>query len=181
MKRRKEPRIPGDDRTSSRPYERGWDLALLRGFLLGIDGKWPSTVVLASRGPHMDHVPEHALRPARKSRLWEDGEGVAGFAILEEPDGMVAQVRPVHRGVLEETMLRWAAERLADPVRNLEAEIWTRALDTGRHFTALLDRLGFRRDEDHAVKMHRRLDKHIPETPLPKGWKVRPVGGEEEW
>jgi len=55
--------------------------------------------------------------------LWENGEGLAGFAILEEPDSAVAQVRPRLRGVLEEPMLRWAAERLADPARNPGAGI----------------------------------------------------------
>jgi hypothetical protein len=39
--------------------------------------------------------------PYENVRLWEDGEGLAGFAILEESDSVVAQVRPRLRGVLE--------------------------------------------------------------------------------
>ncbi|MGI8859587.1 MAG: hypothetical protein ACR2HO_05480 [Rubrobacteraceae bacterium] len=119
--------------------------------------------------------------PYESVRLWEDGEGLAGFAVLKELDGVVAQVRTALRCVLEEPILRWAAEKLSDPARNPGAEIWTRALDADRRFVSLLGRLGYRRDEDHAIKLRRRLDAPIPEAPLPGGWTVRPVGGEDEW
>jgi hypothetical protein len=113
--------------------------------------------------------------------LWENGEGLTGFAILEEPDSAVVQVRPRLRGVLEEPMLRWAAERLADPARNPGAGIRTRALDTDRRFITLLDRLGFHRDDDHAVKMHRRLDIPIPGTMSSVRAKARPTSKVGVW
>jgi len=173
--------MPEEHRTPSRPYEGDRDLALLRDFLSAMMAEGPpqscrhpgDLVWTVFQNTHFD--------PCESIRLWEDGEGVAGVAVLEEPDGVVAQVRPGHRGVLEEPMLRWAAERLDDPAHNPGAGIRTRALESDRRFTALLDRLGFRRDTDHAVKMHRRLSAPIPEAPLPEGWKARPVGGEEEW
>ena len=113
--------------------------------------------------------------------LWENGEGLTGFAILEEPDSAVVQVRPRLLGVLEEPMLRWAAERLADTARNPGAGIRTRALDTDRRFITLLDRLGFHRDDDHAVKMHRRLDIPIPGTMSSVRAKARPTSKVGVW
>lgn len=173
--------MKADDRTSSRPYEGDRDLTLLRGFLSALTAGGPPQSCWHPGDIVWTVFQNTRFDPYKNIRLWEDGEGLAGFAILEEPDGVIAQVRPALRGHLEERMLRWAAERLADPARNPGAEIWTRALDTDQSYVALLDRLGFRRDADHAVKMHRRLEGPIPKAPLSEGWKVRPVGGEDEW
>src|SRR5688500_14125945 len=73
------------------------------------------------------------LDPRSEVRLWQDRDGnLLGFAWLEEPDGVVMQVRPDLRGagILEEPMLAWASEQLAaDPGRNPGGEIWTRSLE----------------------------------------------------
>jgi hypothetical protein len=105
-----------------------------------------------------------------------------GLAWLEEPDGVVMQVRPALRGhgSVEKEMLGWAAERLADPGRNPDGELWTRALLEDTKLDVLLIRLGFERDQDHALKMHQALDTAIPEPELPEGWTVRPMDGEQE-
>jgi mycothiol synthase len=105
-----------------------------------------------------------------------------GFAWLEEPDGVVMQVRPALRahGSVEKEMLGWAAERLADPGRNPDGELWTRALLQDTKLDTLLIRLGFERDQDHALKMHQALDTAIAEPELPEGWTVRPMDGEQE-
>lgn len=120
--------------------------------------------------------------PHESIRLWESSSELLGFALLEEPDGVILQVHPGLKGsgILEEEMLLWASERLSDPERNPEAEIWTRALDSDSRFLELLAEHGFRRDEDHAVKMRHRMDS-IPSDPAPEGWTVRAVCGEEEW
>ena len=91
------------------------------------------------------------------------------------------QVRPDLRGQgpVEEAMLGWAAERLADPRRNPGGELWTRALTEDARLEALLLRLGFARDPDHALKMHRPLGTAILEPRPPEGWTVRPVGGDD--
>ena len=112
-----------DEQMPSRPYEGVRDLALLRGFLsaLNTEGSpqscWhPGDLVwTVFQNKHFD--------PHENIRLREDANGLAGFAVLEEPDGVVAQVRPALRGVLEERMLRRAAEKLADPARNPGAGI----------------------------------------------------------
>ena len=170
-----------DDRTSSRPFEGDRDLTLLRGFLSRLTAGGPPQSCWHPGDIVWTLFQNTRFDPYESVRLWGKGEELAGFAVLEEPDGVVVQVRPDLRGVLEVRILRWAAERLSDPARNPGVEIWTRALDADQRFVSLLGRLGFRRAEDHAVKMHRRLDGPIPETPLPGGWSVRPVGGEDEW
>jgi mycothiol synthase len=115
---------------------------------------------------------------------WQERDGdLLGFAWLEEPDGVVMQVRPDLRGAgtIEVPMLVWASEQLADPGRNPGGEIWTRALDTDRGLVDLLGGLGFERDPFHALKMHRGLRGPLPEVPSPAGWTVREVDGEGEW
>ena len=122
--------------------------------------------------------------PRREVRLWEDGDRLLGYAWLEEPDGVVMQVHPCLRGSgsLEVEMLEWAArqtravygERAGD-------ELWTRVPEDEPRLDALLADLGFERDPDHALKMLRTLDAPPSRHPLPDGWTVREVGGEEEW
>jgi mycothiol synthase len=114
--------------------------------------------------------------------LWEDGDGLAGFAMLEEPDGVLLQVRPglSGRGSLEGEMLQWAA-RQTRVVWGEGAgdELWIRAVEDPR-LDALLRDLGFEREPDHALKMARGLDGTLPEVELLGGWTVREVGGEDE-
>jgi hypothetical protein len=93
------------------------------------------------------------------------------------------QVRPALRahGSVEKEMLGWAAERLADPGRIPDGELWTRALLEDTKLDALLIRLGFESDQDHALKMHQALDTAIPEPELPEGWTVRSMDGSKSW
>lgn len=122
--------------------------------------------------------------PRQEIRLWErDGE-LVGFAVLEEPDGVLMQAHPRLRGagVLEKEMLRWAAGQT--PVvygEGAEGELWTRAPEDEPRLDALLTGLGFARDGDHALKMLRGLEGPLPDPALPDGWIVREVGGEAEW
>ncbi len=168
---------------SSRPYGGESDLALMCDFLSKAASASPphyyshpgDVLWLLYRDPGYD--------PRTEVRLWEDRGGkLIGFAWLEEPDGVVMQVRPDLRGhgFVEKEMLEWAAGLLADPGRNPDGELWTRALLEDPKLDALLVRLGFERDQDHALKMHRTLDSVIPEPELPEGWTVRPVEGAEE-
>jgi ribosomal protein S18 acetylase RimI-like enzyme len=168
---------------SSRPFGGEADLELMRNFLSRAASVSPpqyyshpgDVLWLLYRDPAYD--------PRTQVRLWEDSEGeLIGFAWLEEPDGVVMQVRPDLRGhgPVEEAMLGWAAERLANSGRNPDGELWTRAISEDAKLEALLVRMGFRRDPDHALKMHQGLDAAIPEPDLPQGWTVRPVDGEKE-
>ena len=120
----------------------------------------------------------------RGVRLWEEEGELVGFALLEEPDGVVMQVHPRLRGSgsLEEEMLGWAegqtrevyGERAGD-------ELWTRVAEDDPRLDALLVGLGFGRDPDHALKMVRTLDGPLPDHAPSDGWTVREVGGEGEW
>lgn len=168
---------------SSRPFRGETDLALVCDFL--------SRAVQTSPPQYYPHpgdvlwllYRDPGYDPGTEVRLWEEGgRGLIGFAWLEEPDGVVMQVAPDlrGRGPVEEAMLGWAAERLADPERNPDGELWTRALSEDANLDALLVRLGFERDPDHALKMHQRLDTAVPEPALPEGWTVRSVHGEQE-
>ena len=112
---------------SSRPYGGETDLALMRNLLSRATSASPpqyyshpgDMLWLLYRDPGYD--------PRRTEvRLWEDRGGeLIGFAWLEEPDGVVMQVRPAlrARGSVEKEMLGWAAERLADPGRNPDGEL----------------------------------------------------------
>ena len=112
--------------TSSRPFGGESDLALMRNFL--------SRAGSVSPLQHYSHpgdvlwllYRDSGYDPRTEVRLWEDFRGeLIGFAWLEEPDGVVMQVRPDLRGhgPVEEAMLGWAAERLADSGRNPEGEL----------------------------------------------------------
>jgi mycothiol synthase len=131
-------------------------------------GKYQNTVFDARRGV----------------RLWEEDGELTGFAWLEEPDGVVMQVHPRLRGsgLLEREMLEWAARQTRVVYgEQAEDELWTRVAEDDPRLAALLAKLGFERDPDHALNMSRGMDAPITESTLPQGWIVREVGGEDEW
>jgi mycothiol synthase len=170
--------------TSTRPYGGDNDLALMQQFLSAAAVASPPQAYYHPGDLAWNQYRNPELDPRSEVRLWQDRNGnLLGFAWLEEPDGVVMQVRPDLRGagILEEPMLAWASEQLADPGRNPGGEIWTRSLETDRRLVDLLGSLGFGRDPFHALKMHRGLGGPLPETPSPAGWSVREVEGEGEW
>jgi ribosomal protein S18 acetylase RimI-like enzyme len=121
---------------------------------------------------------------SREVRLWEEDGELVGFALLEEPDGVVMQVHPGLRGSgpLEREMLGWAAHETRSVFGEQAGdELWTRVAEDEPRLDALLAGLGFGRDPDHALKMARTLDEPLPEPTPPDGWAVREVGGEGEW
>jgi mycothiol synthase len=120
----------------------------------------------------------------REVRLWEEGGELVGFALLEEPDGVVMQVHPRLRGSgpLEREMLEWAARQTREVYGGRAGdELWTRVAEDDPRPDTLLARLGFGWDPDHALKMVRTLDGSLHGHALPYGWTVREVGGEGEW
>jgi mycothiol synthase len=123
---------------------------------------------------------------ARNVRLWEDGGGIVGVAILEEPDGVVMQIRPDLRGsgTVERPMLLWAVECLTE--ETLVEKIRTTHLETlgaqDDPTLQFLERTGFLRVGTHYLNMHRSLNDGSSISPAtPDGWSVRPVGPEDEW
>ena len=139
-------------------------------------------VVLASETLHMDRVPEHALRPLRK-RLVVGERGRVDR--LRHPGGTRQRGRAGPPAIARR--LGGAHAPLGRrAARRPRAQPWsrdpgTRALDTDRRFITLLDRLGFHRDDDHAVKMHRRLDIPIPGTMSSVRAKARPTSKVGVW
>lgn len=119
----------------------------------------------------------------RAVRLWGDGNELLGFAMLEEPDGVLMQVHPRlrGRGVLEGEMLDWAARQTRVVYGEAPGdELWVRATEDPR-LDAFLRDLGFGKESDHALKMARDLAGSPRDAPLPVGWTLREVGGEGEW
>ena len=170
---------------TSRPYGGEADLSLITGFLAdAISASAPQTYLHpgdALWGTYQNTV----FDPRREVRLWEDGDGLAGFAALEEPDGVLMQVRPRLRGsgVLEEEMLDWAAgQTRAVYGKRAGDELWTRVTDDDPRVDESLRAFGFVRDDaPHALKMFWELDGPSPDVAPPEGWTVGEVGGEERW
>jgi ribosomal protein S18 acetylase RimI-like enzyme len=168
---------------ASRPYGGDRDLSLLRDFLVtvGADPQRDGYLHLGDLlwGLYQNEV----FDPTRSIRLWErEGAGLLGFAWFEEPDGVVVQARPSLRGHdgLVGQMLAWAAERLPKAEAGAR-ELWTWAFVSDAAYIALLERQGFEREEDHALKVRRDLNGPIPTPALPPGYTLRHVGGEAEW
>lgn len=168
----------------SRAYTGDADLRLLKDFLIASAG---------ARPPHtywhigdllwsMCHSPQYD--PCRDLRIWEDdGGSILGFAWFDEPNTVELQVAPHLRGhgILEGPMLAWATEHARTFQQPDEPRLWTRALDNDAEYAALLLGHGFECGEALLVRMLQQLDRPLPAAPLPAGWTVRHVGGEDEY
>jgi mycothiol synthase len=173
----------GTGQTSSRCYGEEGDLALLRSFLSKLTAESPPQAYWHPGDLVWAMFQNTLFDPCESVRLWVSGGDLLGFAVLEDPNLVVMQVRPDlrGRGELEELMLSWAVERLDDRERNPGGEIWTRALESDLATAALLEERGFERNPNHVFNlMHQNLA-DAPMVRAPEGWSVRPVGGEEEW
>ena len=169
---------------TSRPCEGRSDLQRMLEFLSSATSAAPQGAYWHPGDVVWGMCQNTVFDPRREVRLWEDGDELLGFAWLEEPDGVVMQVRPRLRGtgILESEMLDWAA-RQTHAVYGERAgdELWTRIPEDEPRLAAFLTGLGFVKDPDYASKMYRDLDSPLPEPASPDGWTVREVGGEGEW
>lgn len=131
------------------------------------------------------------FNPKTSLRLWEDATSGAllGTAWLEtrgEAGEVVLQIPPRIRATDEGAeivaqALAWARRVAA---RRHVTRLWALALDSDRWQIALLEAKGFARDDSHAGYVHFRRPfdaAPLPEAPLPAGFSVRAVGGEDEW
>ncbi len=125
--------------------------------------------------------------PTRDVRLWEDAAtgALLGFSWFDrgELDTMIApalRATPEGDAILAAS-LAWA-RRLA--ARRSIADLWTHAYDSDPLQIAQLAANDFARDERHDGYVHFRRPfdgAPLPDAPLPEGFSVRAVGGEDEW
>jgi mycothiol synthase len=117
--------------------------------------------------------------------LWEDGNGqLVSFAI----------VRPIYGSLyfeivpqacdddLAAQMVAWSVERARNARRESEepASLQMSCRDDNLERVALLERLGFVRQDQYTLHYVRPLDGPIPEPQVPEGFGIRHVEGEHE-
>ncbi|HEX6290632.1 MAG TPA: N-acetyltransferase [Herpetosiphonaceae bacterium] len=126
--------------------------------------------------------------PRRSIRLWESVDGeLLGFVWNDPPGVVFWDIHPRLRGsgTLEESMLEWSEQHgsstLTEGPDAGRRQVWIRGFENDRWLQAFFEQRGYQRDEDFMFHYCRSLDGPIPEPTLPPGFRVRHVGGEEEW
>jgi ribosomal protein S18 acetylase RimI-like enzyme len=168
----------------SRAYRGDADLHPIKEFLMASAGTRPPHTYWHIGNLLWSMFYDTHYDACRDLRIWEDDRGsVLGFAWFDEPNTVELQVAPHLRGQgsLEVPMLAWAAEHARTFQQPDEPRLWTRALDNDAEYGALLLGQGFERGEALLVRMLQELDRPLPAAPLPAGWTVRHVGGEDEY
>jgi mycothiol synthase len=131
------------------------------------------------------------FEPKTSLRLWEDATtgALLGLTWLETYGAageVETQLAPAVRATAEGAAiiaqaLAWARRVAA---RRQIATLWARARDADAWQVELLAANGFTRDDQHNHYVHFRRPfdaAPLPEAPLPEGFSVRSVGGEDEW
>jgi len=130
------------------------------------------------------------IDPARDMALWEDDGGtlVALGALWMQPAEDMTQasfwmrVHPDTRGIeLERDVIEWGAERLREiaAARKLPARLRLSTRDDDAYRIGAFDRNGFQLDRCF-FDLARPLDQPIDAAPLPQGFTIRPLDGENE-
>ncbi|HEY0738473.1 MAG TPA: N-acetyltransferase [Herpetosiphonaceae bacterium] len=126
--------------------------------------------------------------PQQGVQLWEDEDGKLLSYIWVSPPGVVfwnIHPRLRYNGGIEESMLEWSEQHgsvtLKDGDNAGKRQVWIRTVDSDQQAPAFFEARGYERDEDTMFRMQRSLDDPIPDLPLPEGFTVRHVGGEDEW
>lgn len=138
---------------------------------------------------HVVDLPYRLCSPSAQepghSWLWEDEQGdLRGFAIVQLPWLTIDYaVHPAARAEgLEETILAWALERWPQVMaaHGLSYSLFLEAREDQTERIALLERLGFVRDDWHTLHMSQPLSGSIPTVQTPEGFTIRPLAGEAE-
>jgi ribosomal protein S18 acetylase RimI-like enzyme len=180
----------------SRPFAGEGDFPALHAFLVSLRSQI---------GPACWHVGDLAWRfflhsichdLSRTVRLWEDGAGLVGFAIVtpprraKEPAHVVTsfdlQVHPRGReSRVEDEIVLWVTGEAARADLDCALPTARRRLvaeavyeEEGSSLRSL-ERLGFRRGDWEAALLARSLDEPIAAAPLPAGFSLRLVRREE--
>lgn len=127
----------------------------------------------------------------RDIRLWEAADGtLIGFGQIFLPpagsadaDGFIwFKVHPEYRdGTVDVEILRWAEQRVAEvsQQRQVPAKLRAGARSDRSDRIALLEGYGFTIAR-YFLRMRRPLDAPIPELPLPEGFSLRHLAGQQE-
>ena len=138
---------------------------------------------------HVVDLPYRLCSPSAQepenARLWEDEQGrLLGFAIAQLPWLTVDYVvHPAARAAgLEETLLAWALERWprAMAEQKLSYSLFLEVREDQTTRLALLERLGFVRDDWHTLHMSQSLNGALPASGPLEGFTIRPLAGEDE-
>ena len=130
------------------------------------------------------------IDPVRNMALWEDAGGdlVALGALWMHPaDDLIEahfwlRIHPNARGIeLECEVCNWGAERLREiaTARKLPARLRLSTRDDNAYQIGTFERNGFQFDRSF-FDMARPLDQPIDAVPLPEGFMIRPLDGENE-
>ena len=117
--------------------------------------------------------------------LWKDGnEQLVSFAIVRPAYGaLYFEILPqACAGDLAAQMVAWGVERMRNARQESgePASLRTSSRDDNLERVALLERLGFVRQEQCTLHFARPLSDPIPEPQVPEGFGIRHVAGEHE-
>jgi mycothiol synthase len=138
---------------------------------------------------HVVDLPYRLCTPSAQTpenaRIWEDEQGgLRGFAIVQLPWLTIDYV--VHPAAsaegLEETILAWILEHWPQVMaeHKLSYSLFVEVREDQAERVALLERLGFVRDDWHTLHMSQPLNDAIPASQPPEGFVIRPLAGEAE-
>jgi mycothiol synthase len=117
--------------------------------------------------------------------LWRDGDGqLVGFAIVHPTHGnLIFEIASQARtGDLAAQIVAWSVERVRNARRGAEeaASLQMSCHDDNLERVALLEQLGFVRQEQYTLHFACSLSDPIPEPQVPEGFGTRHVAGEHE-
>jgi mycothiol synthase len=117
--------------------------------------------------------------------LWEDGNGqLVSFAVVRLTYGtLFFEIAPqACNGDLAAQMVAWGVERVRNAGQESKEPTSMRmsCRDDNLERVALLERLGFERQEQYTLHFARLLSDPIPEPQVPEGFGIRHVDGEHE-
>lgn len=138
---------------------------------------------------HVVDLPYRLCSPSAQEpenmRLWEDEQGrLVGYAIAQKPFWTLDYfAHPAARAEgLEERILAWGMERWPQmmPRSNGRLALWLDVREDQPERIALLERLGFARDEWSTLHLQQPLARVLPPPAVPEGFSIRPLAGGAE-
>jgi len=144
-----------------------------------------SLVQRLSTGTSVVDFEEKMLTPVvlRFTCLWLDGDQAIAFALVDEGNNLMFDVDPAFAsGALGKEIVAWGLacmrERNAETGETCTLDASCEASDYGR--MAFLQSFGFRLEDIRSLQYARSLELPIPAHPLPDGFNLRAVLGEQE-